>query len=588
MTPLHYLVISTLCLLPSVWGDTPGKSCKAYPGTSDWPSHGTWSRLNAALGGRLLAPTPPGAVCHKDWSVYDKDTCSTVAAAWKKYDLHTEDPVSVIYDQYSNWTCLPDADYPCSSKGYPAYVVNVTKPEHVKIGIDFARKHNIRLIVKNTGHDYMGRSIAPGSLSLWTHHLKDITYHKGSFKLYNSKTTIPGDAITAGAGSQMYDVYTYLDKYNRVVVGGGGKSVGLGGYVTGGGHSLLSPRYGLAVDQVLQMTMVTPSGNILTINEDNHRDLFWAMRGGGGSTFGVLTSITLKVYKTPKILASSWLIGTSSEAPFKHDLLAYVLSQFPSLADAGLSGYSSLSPKTPNPAPSPGAPEEVAGIQGIFVAQDVQDPEYIQNLFKPINETLQKRWPGFVQFFATNEKYSSFLKWYDVYYDTGAAGESNYLVSRLLTRDSLERDEKALGYAVKEGSVPSSGMVAHLVAGKGVRDARPRGGSASVNPGWRKSYVHILAGHTFEPFNRTDEAQAVESLIKTWQPFRELSPDTGAYINEALPFEPDWQHTFWGANYERLLAIKKAVDPEDVFWCFPCVGNEKWEQKSNGRLCRVK
>lgn len=57
----------------------------------------------------------------------------------------------------------------------------------------------------------MGRSIAPGSLSLWTHHLKDITYHKGSFKLYNSKTTIPGDAITAGAGSQMYDVYTYLD-----------------------------------------------------------------------------------------------------------------------------------------------------------------------------------------------------------------------------------------------------------------------------------------------------------------------------------------------------------------------------------------
>lgn len=212
---------------------------------------------------------------------------------------------------------------------------------------------------------------------------------------------------------------------------------------------------------------------------------------GGGSTFGVLTSITLKVYKTPKILASSWLVGTSSEAPFKHDLLAYILSQFPSLADAGLSGYTSLSPKAPNPAPSPGAPAEVAGIQGIFVAQDVQDPEYIHKLFKPINETLQKRWPGMVQFTASNEKYSSFLKWYDVYYDTGAAGETNYLVSRLLTKDSLEKDEKALGYAVEQGSIPSGGMIAHLVAGKGVRDARPRGGSASVNPGWRKSYVHI-------------------------------------------------------------------------------------------------
>ncbi|KIL88659.1 hypothetical protein FAVG1_07906 [Fusarium avenaceum] len=588
MTRLYHFVVSTLCLLPSAWGgNIPSKSCKAYPGTSDWPSRNTWSRFNDTLGGKLLAPTPPGAVCHKDWPTYNKDTCSNVATAWKKYDLHTEDPVSLIYDQFSNWTCLPDADFPCSGSGYPAYVVNVTKPEHIKIGIDFARKYKIRLIVKNTGHDYMGRSIAPGSLSLWTHHLKDIIYHKGSFKLYNSKTTISSDAITAGAGSQMYDVYTYLDKYGRVVVGGGGKSVGLGGFVTGGGHSLLSPRYGLAVDQVLQMTMVTPSGKILTINEDNHRDLFWAMRGGGGSTFGVLTSITLKVYKTPKILASSWLVGTSSEAPFKHDLLAYVLSQFPSLADAGLSGYTSLSPKAPNPAPSPGAPAEVAGIQGIFVAQDVQDPEYIHKLFKPINETLQKRWPGMVQFTASNEKYSSFLKWYDVYYDTGAAGETNYLVSRLLTKDSLEKDEKALGYAVEQGSIPSGGMIAHLVAGKGVRDARPRGGSASVNPGWRKSYVHILAGKTFEPFNRTDEAQAIKSLIETWQPFRRLSPDTGAYVNEALPFEPDWQHTFWGSNYERLLGIKKAVDPEDVFWCFPCVGSEKWEQKSNGRLCRV-
>lgn len=239
---------------------------------------------------------------------------------------------------------------------------------------------------------------------------------------------------------------------------------------------------------------------------------------GGGSTFGVLTSITLKVYKTPKILASSWLVGTSSEAPFKHDLLAYVLSQFPSLADAGLSGYTSLSPKAPNPAPSPGAPAEVAGIQGIFVAQDVQDPEYIHKLFKPINETLQKRWPGMVQFTASNEKYSSFLKWYDVYYDTGAAGETNYLVSRLLTKDSMEKDEKALGYAVEQGSIPSGGMIAHLVAGKGVRDARPRGGSASVNPGWRKSYVHIRKKpRVSEPIESTNDGDS-QSLAKPSNP----------------------------------------------------------------------
>ncbi|KAF9771223.1 hypothetical protein IL306_011141 [Fusarium sp. DS 682] len=581
---LHHLLFATLSLLPSALG----ASCKAYPGSSDWPSRKSWSRLNDTLDGRLFAPVPPGAVCHKGWPSYDKDACPKVAEAWKHYDLHTQDPVSLIYDQYANWTCLPDASEPCSASGYPAYVINVTKTEHIKIGVDFARKNNVRLIVKNTGHDYVGRSIAPGSLSLWTHHLNDITYHKGSFKLYNSKIIIPSDAVTAGAGAQMYDLYTLLDKYGRVAVGGGGKTVGLGGYVTGGGHSLLSTKYGLAVDQVLQMTMVTPSGKILTINEDNHADLFWAMRGGGGSTFGVLTSITMKVYKTPKITASSWLIGTSADAPFKYDLLTYILSQFPSLSDAGLSGYTNLSPRTPNPAPSPGAPKEVAGIQGVFAAQDVKDPEYILKLFKPINETIQKRWPGLVQFSASKENYSSFLEWYDVYFDKGAAGQTLYLASRLLSKEALAGDVKKLRNALEKSTDAAAGLTAHLIAGKGVAHANPRGGSAAVNPGWRKSYVHAIAGEGFEPFNKTSEAEAIEKLNTSMEPFRELSPHTGAYINEALPFEPDWQHAFWGKNYEKLLSIKEAVDPDDVLWCIPCVGSENWQQKLDGRLCRVK
>lgn len=58
---------------------------------------------------------------------------------------------------------------------------------------------------------------------------------------------------------------------------------------------------------------------------------------------------------------------------------------------------------------------------------------------------------------------------------------------------------------------------------------------------------------------------------------RKLAPDTGAYVNEADPNEPDFQHAFWGTNYDRLLSIKREVDPTDVLWCSPCVGNERWE-----------
>lgn len=142
-----------------------------------------------------------------------------------------------------------------------------------------ARSNNVRLIVKNTGHDYIGRSIAPGALSIWTHHLNDILIHEKEFKLDGCDITIEGTAFTVGAGAQMWDIYSATDAINQTIVGGGGKSVGIGGYITGGGHSILSPRYGLAADQVLQMEMVTPGGDIITINEKQHSDLFWAMRG---------------------------------------------------------------------------------------------------------------------------------------------------------------------------------------------------------------------------------------------------------------------------------------------------------------------
>ena len=81
--------------------------------------------------------------------------------------------------------------------------------------------------------------------------------------------------------------------------------------------------------------------------------------------------------------------------------------------------------------------------------------------------------------------------------------------------------------------------------------------------------------------------QSVQSL-------RELAPDTGAYINEADPNEPNWQEAFWGTNYPRLLDIKKKWDPDGVFFCVPCVGSELWTVsggdaigQGNGTICRV-
>lgn len=131
--------------------------CKAAPGTASWPSAQSWKQLNSSTSGHLLAPSPPGAVCHPDQPTFDNATCSYVATAWSNCTFHANNPISVDFDNWTNDTCLPDPAAPCSAAGYPIYVVNATTAQDVSATINFARDHNVRLIVKGSGHDYLGR-----------------------------------------------------------------------------------------------------------------------------------------------------------------------------------------------------------------------------------------------------------------------------------------------------------------------------------------------------------------------------------------------------------------------------------------------
>ena len=108
--------------------------------------------------------------------------------------------------------------------------------------------------------------------------MRGLEFHD-RFKPKGCKKVIEGAAITAAAGTQMLELDEQAQLRNLTIVSGGAGTVGVGGYLTGGGHGALSSTYGMAADQVLEMEVVTPGGDILTINECQNRDLFWAMRG---------------------------------------------------------------------------------------------------------------------------------------------------------------------------------------------------------------------------------------------------------------------------------------------------------------------
>ncbi|KAL8697120.1 MAG: hypothetical protein Q9201_007297 [Fulgogasparrea decipioides] len=90
-------------------------------------------------------------------------------------------------------------------------------------------------------------------------------------------------AINVAAGHRMFEIYDAAAAHGSMIIGGEDPDVGLGGYLTGGGHSPISGAYGLAADNVLEFEVVTPAGDIKTINACQNRDLFFAFRGVSAS-----------------------------------------------------------------------------------------------------------------------------------------------------------------------------------------------------------------------------------------------------------------------------------------------------------------
>jgi hypothetical protein len=133
------------------------KLCKAMPGSTDWPSAAEWAGLNETVKGRLLKPEPPAAVCHRDHPSYSVSACLSLELGWWFSGWHSQHPTSSMWQNHNNYSCSVDSTAHCTNDGYPVYVVEALEAGDVKAAVDFARTRNIRLNIKSTGHDFLGR-----------------------------------------------------------------------------------------------------------------------------------------------------------------------------------------------------------------------------------------------------------------------------------------------------------------------------------------------------------------------------------------------------------------------------------------------
>jgi len=321
-------------LIPLILGIQADLSCRCFPNEPCWPSPQQWSDFNVTLGGKLISTVPIGSVCHThgEYAAYDPDACADLLSYWGYPVTHYETSSSPMASWFTNLSCDPflAPNASCNIGTVQRFAVNVSAAEDVQKTIRFTRDHNLRLVIRNTGHDYLGKSTAPGAVALWTHHLKDTRHLEYTSDHYN------GSAMQLGAGVQGFDAMAAAHAQNKVVVTGNCDSVGIaGGYMQGGGHGQLASQFGLAADQALEWEVVTADGQLRTASRTENTDLYWALSGGGGGTYAVVLSVTIKAH--PEMITTSAQLsfnGAGNATQFWQVVQTFVVDILP-LLDAG-------------------------------------------------------------------------------------------------------------------------------------------------------------------------------------------------------------------------------------------------------------
>lgn len=478
---------------------------------------------------------------------------------------------------FTNGTCDPfhAVSKPCTLGTMVNYAVNVSKPEHVMETMHFVKKHNIRLVIRNTGHSYYGGSTGAGAVAIWTHNLKDIEV------LRNYKSAAySGSALKMGAGVQGFEAYNFAHDNKLDVISGECESVGIaGGYTQGGGHSALASRYGLGADQTLEWEVIDGQGRFLVARPDNENaDLYWALSGGGGGTYGVVWSLTAKAHPAVPVSGFNLTISTTdnknmSTETFDHIVELY--NQFvPSLVDAGIMSllflFNSSFALTPVTAPN------------IPVAKLVQ-------MMKPLTNALDKEGVHYASSAQQSDTYLDSFRNMMPVIDVAVDQFGGYLVPRSVVEDKKQpSSNKALTKAFRHMLNDGGGIA--LV---GLNVSRETSGPDSPNavlPAWRDTIYHALLMKPWDsnpaalPRMLQDQRTMTDEYVA---PLQRLALESGAYLNEADFRQKDFKKVFFGANYDKLKTIKSVYDPYDLFYVLKGVGSDEWTQLHDGRLCRA-
>lgn len=551
-------------------------------GVAGWPAADAWDVLNRRVEGRLIRPVSRLTACADPGSA----ACSTALENLRNpYFLQAQAGST----QSTGWLDAWQTEV-------SPYAVAAESAEDIAAAVDFAREHGVRIVVKGTGHDYLGRSNAPRSLLVWTHRMREITVHD-AFVPDGAPTGTPGvPALSVGAGTRGLEAYQAATREGLYVQGGGCTSVGVsGGFVLGGGFGSFSKRFGTGAGGVLEFEVITADGRTRIVNAHREPDLFWALRGGGGSTFGIVSRTTLLAHPMPtRVGIVAGTVTASDDAAYR-DLITDFVTFYPDALNNERWGEQIRFHRgnavelavtfldTPR--------AEAEATWSPFLDGLRKDARFqVDVVFRemPFARLWDAEWwnendPDFIVLDSRSRSPSNLYWW------AGNQGEvSAYwfaYTSRWLPLAMFTENPDALVRMLFDAS-RHHGIEMHINKGLSgqAADARSRDLQTSLHPdAFDAAALLIVAssqpaaypgvdGHEPDLTRGRAERDAVGDAMGI---IRQALPDQGSYVNETDYFTEDWKQEFWGTHYARLLRIKRVVDPDNLFRVHHGVGSDE-------------
>ncbi|KAH6652391.1 hypothetical protein BKA67DRAFT_693531 [Truncatella angustata] len=469
---------------------------------------------------------------------------------------------------FQNQSCDPftPLSQACELGNYASYSINVTCVYDAVAGVHFTRENNIRLVMKTTGHDYIGRSTGPGSLSLWMWHLKTAD------PIYDYQSSwYSGPAIKIGAGMTAAEVYAAVVAIGYRVVGGECPTVAIaGGYSQGGGHSMLSTAYGMASDQVLEWEVITADGEHLIATPEKNTDLYWALSGGGAGNYAVVLSMTARMYPDGPVGGASLRLANTNETAYWE-----AVSQWLQLSPGFVGTSNTLIFMILN-----------SVFEAFAITLPDQPSSNVYTLLAPYTSKLKELGIEYNLTTTDSDNYYDHFNTYLGPLPYGFSPPYTTLISRLIPK-SVVSDAKATDAVVDVvRQIVSDGV---FLVGCEVLDVQNTSHpDNAVQATWREAAIGCTMNSYWNFTAPLESNLAVkQKMVDTHVPALEaVTPGGGVYMNEMdIWYQGDWKANIYGDKYARLLDIKHKWDPSHLFWGAFAVGSDEMALDSNGRLC---